>query len=213
MKLRGEMYSLEDMTQELLDVTGYVRELEAEDTDEANGRIENIESLMNKIVQYEEDNNGGTLNDLLEDIALVADIDTVSDDAEQVLLMTLHSAKGLEFPYVFMPGMEDGLFPGWRAFDREDGLEEERRLCYVGITRAKERLWLTGAEQRTLYGKTDYTRESQFLRELDKTLIEGDAIFEKKKKGFFIYYGPTKVQNGEQNFKAVTGRHHYFYSI
>ena len=97
MKLRGEMYSLEDMTQELLDVTGYVRELEAEDTDEANGRIENIESLMNKIVQYEEDNNGGTLNDLLEDIALVADIDTVSDDAEQVLLMTLHSAKGLEF--------------------------------------------------------------------------------------------------------------------
>ena len=100
MKLRGEMYSLEDMTQELLDVTGYVRELEAEDTDEANGRIENIESLMNKIVQYEEDNNGGTLNDLLEDIALVADIDTVSDDAEQVLLMTLHSAKGLEFPNV-----------------------------------------------------------------------------------------------------------------
>ena len=102
MKLRGEMYSLEDMTQELLDVTGYVRELEAENTDEANGRIENIESLMNKIVQYEEDNNGGTLNDLLEDIALVADIDTVSDDAEQVLLMTLHSAKGLEFPNVYI---------------------------------------------------------------------------------------------------------------
>ena len=99
MKLRGEMYSLEDMTQELLDVTGYVRELEAENTDEANGRIENIESLMNKIVQYEEDNNGGTLNDLLEDIALVADIDTVSDDAEQVLLMTLHSAKGLDLRY------------------------------------------------------------------------------------------------------------------
>ena len=94
MKLRGEMYSLEDMTQELLDVTGYVRELEAEDTDEANGRIENIESLMNKIVQYEEDNNGGTLNDLLEDIALVADIDTVSDDAEQVLLMT-HQIHGI----------------------------------------------------------------------------------------------------------------------
>lgn len=112
MKLRGEMYSLEDMTQELLDVTGYVRELEAENTDEANGRIENIESLMNKIVQYEEDNNGGTLNDLLEDIALVADIDTVSDDAEQVLLMTLHSAKGLEFPNVYICGMEETIFPG-----------------------------------------------------------------------------------------------------
>ena len=95
--------------------------------------------------------------------------------------MTMHSAKGLEFPFVFLPGMEDGLFPGWRAFDREDGLEEERRLCYVGMTRAKERLWLTSAERRTLYGKTDYTRESQFLRELDKKLIEGDAVFEKKK--------------------------------
>ena len=116
MKLRDEMYSLEDMTQELLDVTGYVRELEAEDTDEANGRIENIESLMNKIVQYEEDNNGGSLNDLLEDIALVADIDTVSDDAEQVLLMTLHSAKGLEFPNVYMAGMED--YNGYRRIWR-----------------------------------------------------------------------------------------------
>jgi DNA helicase-2/ATP-dependent DNA helicase PcrA len=132
MKLRGEMYSLEDMTQELLDVTGYVRELEAEDTDEANGRIENIESLMNKIVQYEEDNNGGTLNDLLEDIALVADIDTVSDDAEQVLLMTLHSAKGLEFPNVYICGMEETIFPGASAVFGDDPseLEEERRLCY-----------------------------------------------------------------------------------
>lgn len=138
MKLRGEMYSLEDMTQELLDVTGYVRELEAEDTDEANSRIENIESLMNKIVQYEEDNNGGTLNDLLEDIALVADIDTVSDDAEQVLLMTLHSAKGLEFPNVYICGMEETIFPGASAVFGDDPseLEEERRLCYVGITRA-----------------------------------------------------------------------------
>ena len=131
MKLRGEMYSLEDMTQELLDVTGYVRELEAENTDEANGRIENIESLMNKIVQYEEDNNGGTLNDLLEDIALVADIDTVSDDAEQVLLMTLHSAKGLEFPNVYICGMEETIFPGASAVFGDDPseLEEERRLC------------------------------------------------------------------------------------
>jgi len=93
----------------------------------------------------------------------------------------MHSAKGLEFPFVFLPGLEDGLFPGWRAFEREDGLEEERRLCYVGMTRAKERLWLTSAAMRTLYGKTDYTRESQFLREVDKHLLDGDAIYEKKK--------------------------------
>ena len=107
-------------------------------------------------------------------------MDNHDSEENAVTLMTLHSAKGLEFPYVFMPGMEDGLFPGWRAFDREDGLEEERRLCYVGITRAKKRLWMTSARTRTLYGRTDYTRESVFLHELDEKLIEGDSIYEKK---------------------------------
>ena len=174
MKLRGEMYSLEDMTQELLDVTGYVRELEAEDTDEANGRIENIESLMNKIVQYEEDNNGGTLNDLLEDIALVADIDTVSDDAEQVLLMTLHSAKGLEFPNVYICGMEETIFPGASAVFGDDPseLEEERRLCYVGITRAMKHLTLTSANQRMRNGEMNFNRPSRFINEIPRHLVK-----------------------------------------
>lgn len=174
MKLRGEMYSLEDMTQELLDVTGYVRELEAEDTDEANGRIENIESLMNKIVQYEEDNNGGTLNDLLEDIALVADIDTVSDDAEQVLLMTLHSAKGLEFPNVYICGMEETIFPGASAVfgDAPSELEEERRLCYVGITRAMKKLTLTSANQRMRNGEMNFNRPSRFINEIPRHLVK-----------------------------------------
>ena len=174
MKLRGEMYSLEDMTQELLDVTGYVRELEAEDTDEANGRIENIESLMNKIVQYEEDNNGGTLNDLLEDIALVADIDTVSDDAEQVLLMTLHSAKGLEFPNVYICGMEETIFPGASAIFGDDPseLEEERRLCYVGITRAMKKLTLTSANQRMRNGEMNFNRPSRFINEIPRHLVK-----------------------------------------
>lgn len=174
MKLRGEMYSLEDMTQELLDVTGYVRELEAENTDEANGRIENIESLMNKIVQYEEDNNGGTLNDLLEDIALVADIDTVSDDAEQVLLMTLHSAKGLEFPNVYICGMEETIFPGASAVFGDDPseLEEERRLCYVGITRAMKKLTLTSANQRMRNGEMNFNRPSRFINELPRHLVK-----------------------------------------
>lgn len=174
MKLRGEMYSLEDMTQELLDVTGYVRELEAEDTDEANGRIENIESLMNKIVQYEEDNNGGTLNDLLEDIALVADIDTVSDDAEQVLLMTLHSAKGLEFPNVYICGMEETIFPGASAVFGDDPseLEEERRLCYVGITRAMKKLTLTSANQRMHNGEMNFNRPSRFINEIPRHLVK-----------------------------------------
>lgn len=174
MKLRGEMHSLEDMTQELLDVTGYVRELEAEDTDEANGRIENIESLMNKIVQYEEDNNGGTLNDLLEDIALVADIDTVSDDAEQVLLMTLHSAKGLEFPNVYICGMEETIFPGASAVFGDDPseLEEERRLCYVGITRAMKKLTLTSANQRMRNGEMNFNRPSRFINEIPRHLVK-----------------------------------------
>lgn len=174
MKLRGEMYSLEDMTQELLDVTGYVRELEAENTDEANGRIENIESLMNKIVQYEEDNNGGTLNDLLEDIALVADIDTVSDDAEQVLLMTLHSAKGLEFPNVYICGMEETIFPGASAAFGDDPseLEEERRLCYVGITRAMKKLTLTSANQRMRNGEMNFNRPSRFINEIPRHLVK-----------------------------------------
>ena len=174
MKLRGEMYSLEDMTQELLDVTGYVRELEAEDTDEANSRIENIESLMNKIVQYEEDNNGGTLNDLLEDIALVADIDTVSDDAEQVLLMTLHSAKGLEFPNVYICGMEETIFPGASAVFGDDPseLEEERRLCYVGITRAMKKLTLTSANQRMRNGEMNFNRPSRFINEIPHHLVK-----------------------------------------
>ena len=174
LKLRGEMYSLEDMTQELLDVTGYVRELEAENTDEANGRIENIESLMNKIVQYEEDNNGGTLNDLLEDIALVADIDTVSDDAEQVLLMTLHSAKGLEFPNVYICGMEETIFPGASAVFGDDPseLEEERRLCYVGITRAMKKLTLTSANQRMRNGEMYFNRPSRFINEIPRHLVK-----------------------------------------
>lgn len=174
MNLRGEMYSLEDMTQELLDVTGYVRELEAEGTDEANGRIENIESLMNKIVQYEEDNNGGSLNDLLEDIALVSDIDTVSDDAEQVLLMTLHSAKGLEFPNVYICGMEETIFPGASAVFGDDPseLEEERRLCYVGITRAMKKLTLTSANQRMRNGEMNFNRPSRFINEIPRHLVK-----------------------------------------
>ncbi|MCI7503407.1 MAG: DNA helicase PcrA [Clostridium sp.] len=196
-KLRGEMYSLEDMTQELLDVTGYVRELEAEDTDEANGRIENIESLMNKIVQYEEDNNGGTLNDLLEDIALVADIDTVSDDAEQVLLMTLHSAKGLEFPNVYICGMEETIFPGASAVFGDDPseLEEERRLCYVGITRAMKKLTLTSANQRMRNGEMNFNRPSRFINEIPRHLVKQTygAVFKPETESKPTEFSRTKA--------------------
>ena len=177
-----ENLRISDIYDGLLVKSGYLKALEEQNTLEAESRIENLMEFKSVIYNYEDEDPNITLPEFMERIALLAEVDNHDAGENAVVLMTMHSAKGLEFPFVFMPGMEDGLFPGWRAFDREDGLEEERRLCYVGITRAKERLWLTSAERRTLYGKTDYTRESQFLRELDKSLIEGDAIFEKKKR-------------------------------
>ncbi|MBO5486092.1 MAG: ATP-dependent DNA helicase PcrA, partial [Eubacterium sp.] len=173
--LRDETYSLEDLMNEIIDTTGYVRLLEAEDTVEATSRIENIDSLINKIVQYEEDcEEVPTLDGLLEDIALVADIDTVSEDADQVLLMTLHSAKGLEFPHVYICGMEENIFPGAMAVFGDDPteLEEERRLCYVGITRAKEKLTLTSANQRMRNGEVNFNRPSRFINEIPRFLVK-----------------------------------------
>lgn len=169
-----------DIYDGMLVKSGYLKMLEDQNTLEAEGRIENLMEFKSVIFDYEKDDMQLSLEEFMERIALMAEVDNHDENENAVVLMTMHSAKGLEFPFVFMPGMEDGLFPGWRTFDREDGLEEERRLCYVGMTRAKERLWLTGASVRTLYGKTDYTRESQFLREIDKRLIDGDAIYEKK---------------------------------
>ena len=120
------------------------------------------------------------LSAFLEQIALMSDIDNHDADEDAVVLMTLHSAKGLEFPIVFMPGMENGMFPGNAAFDREGGMEEERRLCYVGITRAMKKLYLTGAQLRTLYGRTDFQTESCFLGEMDRDCMDGDQTVEEK---------------------------------
>lgn len=172
---------ISDIYDSILVRSGYLKMLEDQKTLEAESRIENLMEFKSVIYNYEEEEPNISLSEFLERIALLSEVDNHDESENAVVLMTLHSAKGLEFPFVFMPGMEDGLFPGWRAFDREDGLEEERRLCYVGITRAKERLWMSSAQERTLYGKTDYTRESQFMREMDKSLIEGDAVFEKKR--------------------------------
>ncbi len=178
--IERESMKISDLYDGLLVNSGYMKALEDQHTVEADSRLENLMEFKSVIIGYEKEDPNMSLAEFMERIALLADVDNHDSEENAVTLMTLHSAKGLEFPYVFMPGMEDGLFPGWRAFDREDGLEEERRLCYVGITRAKKRLWMTSAQTRTLYGRTDYTRESAFLRELDKSLIEGDSIYEKK---------------------------------
>ncbi|MBQ7200094.1 MAG: UvrD-helicase domain-containing protein [Eubacterium sp.] len=166
-------FSLEELIKTIIDETDYVRDLEAEETPEAEGRIENIQSLVSKVAQYEEDTEDPTLAGLLEEIALVADIDTVDMEENRVLLMTLHGAKGLEFPYVYMVGMEEGLFPGGMAAfgDDEEELEEERRLCYVGITRAKKLLTLTNAKQRMRNGNTEFNRPSRFINEIPRHLI------------------------------------------
>jgi len=169
-----------DIYDGILAKTGYLNALKEQDNPEADARIENILEFKSVIYDFEKDDPQIKLSDFLERLALMADIDNHDSSEDAVVLMTLHSAKGLEFPVVFMAGMEEGLFPGWRAVERPEGLEEERRLCYVGMTRAMEKLYLLSATVRTLYGKTDYTRESQFLREIDKSLLTGDPLYENK---------------------------------
>ena len=164
--------------------TGYVKELEAEGTEEARARIENIDELINKAASYEEDAQEPSLEGFLSEVALVADIDSMDGDAGRVILMTLHSAKGLEFPQVYLTGMEDGLFPSYMSVDSEDpdALEEERRLCYVGITRAMQDLTLTHAKKRMTHGETHYNRPSRFLNELPEELLKKEKREEPKEQ-------------------------------
>lgn len=167
--------SLTDMTKELLDETGYIRDLENEGTDEAKSRIENIDELLSKIAAYEESADEPSLSEFLEEVALVADIDSLEESSNYVVLMTLHSAKGLEFPYVYMAGMEEGIFPSYMSINGDnpaEELEEERRLCYVGITRAKKELMLTAARQRMIRGETMFNSVSRFVREIPQEYLE-----------------------------------------
>ena len=192
---------LSDIYDNLIRRSGYLTALEAENTVEADARIENILELRSVIAEFEEKAAGSVLTDeedefreerdrlredgfdvkeptllqsFLERIALLSDIDNRDESEDAVVMMTLHSSKGLEFPVVFMPGMENGLFPGSTSMDDPSKMEEERRLCYVGITRAMRKLYLTGAQTRMLYGRTDFTIESEFMREMDTNLLEGD---------------------------------------
>lgn len=217
-RLEEPEFSLKGLMEEIIECTGYVKELEAEDTVEANARLENIDSLMNKIIQYETDaaadpsGEPPTLDGLLENIALVADIDTVDDEAEQVLLMTLHSAKGLEFPNVYICGMEENVFPGSLAvYDQSDEeIEEERRLCYVGITRAMKNLTLTCARQRMRNGEPNFNFPSRFISEIPRYLLQqsGGAkksstpakSFDTQTAGLEDIFSPAKKYNkGSKN--------------
>ena len=176
-------YSIEQLIRDVVEQSGYEAMLAEDDSEESQARLENIEELINKAASYEEDHEeeGATLGGFLEEVALVADIDNVDDSTDIVLLMTLHSAKGLEFPYVYLVGMEDGIFPGAMAVYGEDPdqaaeeMEEERRLCYVGITRAMKKLSLSCARSRFRNGEHQFNRPSRFISEIPRYLLHAGS--------------------------------------
>ena len=176
-RTQQQYISIEELMEQILEQTGYVEELKAENTTEAEGRIENIDELISKIAAFEENlepDGEGTLSEFLEEVALVADIDNLDENSDYVVLMTIHSAKGLEFPNVFLCGMEDGLFPSYMTMQSDDpsDMEEERRLCYVAITRAMEHLMITCARQRMIRGETQYNNMSRFIQEIPRELMD-----------------------------------------
>ena len=177
-RLEKEGYTIKELIGAILEDTGYQKELEADGEVEAQTRMENIEELINKAVSYENESEAPNLGEFLEEVALVADIDRMDDSEERVTLMTLHSAKGLEFPLVYLAGMEDGLFPGMMAISADDRseLEEERRLCYVGITRAKEELVMTSSRLRMVNGETRYYKISRFVEEIPENLMDKELL-------------------------------------
>ncbi len=175
---QSEEYSIQDLIEAILEETGYEEELKAEGEIEAETLMENIQELINKAAAYEEDSQHPSLDEFLEQVALVADIDNVDSSEDRVTLMTLHSAKGLEFPKVYLAGMEDGLFPGMMAVSSDDptDMEEERRLCYVGITRAKKELVITAARKRMTHGETRYCKPSRFVEEIPAELLKEERL-------------------------------------
>lgn len=207
--------SLTELFHAVTEDTGYLMALKAEDSEEAKARIENIDELLNKVSTYELEADDPTLGELLEEIALVAEVDSLDESDNKVVLMTLHSAKGLEFPYVFLAGMEDGIFPSYMTIISEDkdDMEEERRLCYVGITRAKKKLYLSAAKHRMMHGRTQFNKVSRFIEEIPEELLEVDqrmnfkeknpekSIFAVNRKKIF----QKPYQQTKQQFTVVNG--------
>lgn len=182
-KMESERLTPSQLMEDIITQTGYLESLKAEGEIEAETRIENIGELMSKLIAYEEScvDEPPTLSGFLEEVALVADIDSLDESSDYVVLMTLHSAKGLEFAQVYLAGLEDGIFPSYMTINSEDpdGVEEERRLCYVGITRARETLTLTCARRRMVRGETQYNNMSRFLKEVPMELVSSGNLFEK----------------------------------
>lgn len=206
MRLSLADMSMQDLIQAILDKTGYADNLKNEDTDESEARLENIDEFINKAVTYEEGAEEPNLSGFLEEVALVADIDSVEDGDNRVLLMTLHSAKGLEFPYVYLAGMEDGLFPSYMSIAADDPteeIEEERRLCYVGITRAMKELTITCARCRMVRGETQYNNVSRFVREIPSELLARKSVMPREPKKPEMPQN-TSYQKAKEAFRTKT---------
>ncbi len=219
-----EYYGLVELITDIIETTSYVKNLEASDEEDAEDRINNIDELISKIVSYEDTHEEPTLSEFLEEVALVADIDRINGDSNRVLLMTLHSAKGLEFPHVYLAGMEDGVFPSYMTItsDNDEDIEEERRLAYVGITRAKDDLTITCAKQRMLRGETQYNPVSRFVKEIPEQLLDNklptlrvrdyveyeDDSYERshfKSKPFGMNYMPSESSDSGFTRNGATG--------
>ena len=168
-----ENIQISELVTQTLQKTGYTKALELENSIEAENRIENLDEFLTVAIEFEEEFAENSLGDFLENMSLSSDIDNLQDDEDTVTLMTLHSAKGLEFPVVFLIGMEEGIFPGYKSIGEPKELEEERRLCYVGITRAKQFIFITCAKQRTIFGSTTCNQVSRFIKEIPKELLNG----------------------------------------
>ncbi len=175
LKAKKDSLKISDLIKETLNRTGYTKALELESSVEAETRIQNLEEFLTVAIEFEEESADNTLAEFLENITLSSDIDSMEEQEDSVTLMTLHSAKGLEFPVVFLVGMEEGIFPGYKSIGEPKELEEERRLFYVGITRAKQYLYLTCAKHRTIFGATSYNQISRFVNEIPDELLEGYA--------------------------------------
>ncbi|OPZ89851.1 MAG: ATP-dependent DNA helicase PcrA [Firmicutes bacterium ADurb.Bin419] len=208
LRVLKESMKVSELILEVLEQSGIQKSYEEEETLEAQSRIENIKELVSVALEFEAKNEEQTLEDFLANVSLVADIDNMDENGDYVVLMTLHSAKGLEFPVVFMVGMEEGIFPGYRSMSDENELEEERRLCYVGITRAKEKLYLTNTFTRTLFGNTTYNKMSRFLKEIPPELVEGnekrETVASKMSANKAAGTGGTGSFNTSSSFRTVT---------
>ncbi len=211
LKAKAKLLTVSELLQELIESTGYVKELEAENSEEAEARIQNIDELVSKAAAYEEEAETPSLSGFLEEVALVAEIDNLESDNDYVVLMTLHSAKGLEFPNVYLAGMEDGLFPSYMSITggelNEEGtnaeLEEERRLAYVGITRARQHLTLTCAMVRMLRGETRMNTVSRFVKEIPRELLEKGIPEEKRHSDFATNAFENTYQKAKKEFRRT----------